>query len=159
MLEALARTPPLYASLDMLAASGRWLIGGELGDALELPRPGWYYYILMFGQCLFFASSGYACRVSSLWDGYKRRMVSRGMWRMIVESKDTLGGGEATFPFKWIPNLGKITQKETLDHAGDVASGIERRNRRAAILGLIVLAGMGWSGWLAMRSILSSLLR
>jgi hypothetical protein len=158
MLEALARTPPLYASVDMLAASGRWLIGNDLGDALELPRPGWYYYLLMFGQCLFFAGSGYACRLSHAWDERKRRIVSRRMWQMIVESKDGLGGGEATFSFKWVPKLGKMTGKETLEHAGDVTAGIERRNRRAAIIGLVVLAGIAWSSWRVTRSIVGALL-
>jgi hypothetical protein len=157
MLASLARTPPLYASLEMLAASGRWLIGHDLGDALDLPRPGWYYYVLMFGQCLLFSTSGYAGRVSPWWDQRKRRLVSRAMWRMIVESKDGLGGGEAAFQFKWVPNLGKMTQKETPEHAGDVTVGIERRNRRVAIIGLVVLTVIARSFWLMVRSMLRML--
>jgi hypothetical protein len=95
-----------------------------------------------------------------MWDERKQRFARKTMWSMIVESKYGLDGKEAKFDFKWIPNIGKITQREMPDEkSGDVRTGIERRNRRTAILALIVLVGLVWACWLLIRSILETIFR
>jgi hypothetical protein len=54
IIESLQSQPPAYASRGFLEASARWMNGNELGDALGLGKPGWYYWALMAGQCAFF---------------------------------------------------------------------------------------------------------
>ncbi len=53
IIKSLEGQPPGYASADFLTASARWLNGNELCDELGLMRPSWYYWTLMFGQCVF----------------------------------------------------------------------------------------------------------
>jgi hypothetical protein len=59
---------PAYASREFLSASARWLNGNELGDALGLMRPGWYYWALFAGQCLFFNVLAWVHRLSPSYD-------------------------------------------------------------------------------------------
>lgn len=63
VIKSLAGQPPQYASTAFLEASSRWLNGNELCDALGLGRPGWYYWSLMAGQCLFFMAICYTYRM------------------------------------------------------------------------------------------------
>jgi hypothetical protein len=53
IITALHCQPPAYASRQFLEASARWMNGNELGDALGLGKPGYYYWALMAGQCAF----------------------------------------------------------------------------------------------------------
>jgi hypothetical protein len=53
---------PTYASRDFLNANARWLNGNELADALGLGRPGFYYWALVAGQCIFFCVLCYTYR-------------------------------------------------------------------------------------------------
>lgn len=59
---------PAYASREFLTASARWLNGNELGDALGLDRPGYYYWALFAGQCLFFNILAWLHRLSPSYD-------------------------------------------------------------------------------------------
>ena len=59
---ALESQPPAYASRDFLNASARWLNGKDLSDALGLGNPGWYYFGLVAGQCIFFCIVCYTYR-------------------------------------------------------------------------------------------------
>lgn len=59
---ALESQPPAYASRDFLNASARWLNGKDLSDALGLGNPGWYYWALVAGQCIFFCALCYTYR-------------------------------------------------------------------------------------------------
>lgn len=59
---------PAYASREFLVASARWLNGNELGDALGLDRPGYYYWALFAGQCLFFVILAWLHRLNNTYD-------------------------------------------------------------------------------------------
>lgn len=145
LMAALSNSPPIYASPNMLYATARWLIGHELSDALELGRPGWWYYILMVGQCLVFMSASYTTRISKKWDLEKQRRMRNAFWTMIVVSKTGLDGKLAKFEMKWIPKVGKTTVKEAWKEVeGASPNGIEMRNLRVLVYWLVVLVVTIW---------------
>ena len=74
VIKALAGQPPQYASSAFLEVSSRWLNGNDLCDALGLGRPGWYYWSLMAGQCLFFMAICYTYRMIPYLDRRKIRV-------------------------------------------------------------------------------------
>ena len=63
IISCLANEPPSWPSKSFLEASSRWLNGDELCDALGLGNPGWYYHVLMAGQCAFFMALCYTYRM------------------------------------------------------------------------------------------------
>jgi hypothetical protein len=147
LIAALSYSPPLYASPDMLLATARWLNGHELCDALGLPRPSWYYYALNVGQCLVFMTTGYGSRLSRRWDEHKQKVIRKRFWALIIDSNGGLDGQLATFEMKWIPRLGKMTvQQGPRPKARLAGNSIERRNRNAVILALLVVVVMSLLG-------------
>ena len=48
-VKCLEDLPPMNISKEFIEAGSRWFNGNELCDALDLGRPGWYYYLLMIG--------------------------------------------------------------------------------------------------------------
>ena len=62
VIEALADQPPGYVSKSFLEVNSRWLNGNELCDRLGLGKPGFFYWILMAGQCMFFMAVCYSYR-------------------------------------------------------------------------------------------------
>jgi len=148
MIAALASKPPLYASSDMLVASARWLNGHALSNALGLPHPGVYYYVLMMGQCCFFAASGYSSRLSARWDAYKQNMLRSSTWSFIVTSKDGLNQKESKFNMEWGPSLDKITKREVMDEQDHAQrKNIEIRNRRTAMFVMALALGLLLTIW------------
>ena len=75
IISSLENQPPTFASRSFLEANSRWLNGHKLCDALRLGRPGLYYYILVFGQCIFFMTVCYFYRAIPYLD--KRKIVVR----------------------------------------------------------------------------------
>lgn len=73
---ALESQPPAYPSRDFLNASARWLNGKELSDALGLENPGWYYWALVAGQCIFFMAVCYTYRSFDYLDQRKIKVRS-----------------------------------------------------------------------------------
>jgi hypothetical protein len=149
VVASLAYTPPIHATPSMLLASARWLNGHELCDALALPRPSAYYYLLMVGQCLFFMVMVYGQRHSEYLDRRKQVWMRRAFWVMIVESKSGLEGREATYGFKYVPRLGKGTALAGPDDSAmaDAQWGIERRNLKTLGWAAVGLIGVAWMGW------------
>ena len=144
VIGCLEAQPPNYASRDFLTVNARWLNGNALCDALGLERPSWYYWILMAGQCLFFAGLCYTYRTFPLLDRRKVGALKKVFWKVIVES-DSVLGKESTFEFKYVPELGKRTRREK--KVGESQSeighrGVERRNLQALLLGCVIV-GMG----------------
>ena len=135
--------PPSYASREFLVVNARWLNGIALCDALGLGKPGWYYWVLMTGQCLFFMGLCYTYRAFPRLDRRKIEALRRVFWKVIVESEYGLGE-ETAFEFKYVPELGKRTGRE--DAAGKQSGigykGVERRNLQALGIGCIVV-GVG----------------
>lgn len=62
IIKCLEGQAPSYASKAFLEANSRWLNGNELCDRLGLGRPGFYYWALMAGQCMFFMAVCYTYR-------------------------------------------------------------------------------------------------
>ncbi|KAI1431814.1 hypothetical protein GGR50DRAFT_677685 [Xylaria sp. CBS 124048] len=62
ILTGLADQPPAYASREFMCAQTHWLNGRALADKLDVERPGWYYFCLVLGQCVFFMTVSYINR-------------------------------------------------------------------------------------------------
>jgi hypothetical protein len=139
IISALSYTPPIYATPNMLIASARWMNGHDLCDALDLPRPSAYYYLLMVGQCLFFMFMTYGYRHIEFLDRRKQEWMRRAFWIMIVTAKDGLDGKKAQFEFKWIPRLGKGTIQEGPERKtdGKASPGVERRNLKVLLYAVV----------------------
>jgi hypothetical protein len=140
IISALSYTPPIYATPNMLIASARWMNGHDLCDALDLPRPSAYYYLLMVGQCLFFMIMTYGYRHIEYLDRRKQEWMRRAFWIMIVKAKDGLDGKKAQFEFKWIPKSGKGTIQEGPERKtdGKESPGIEWRNLKVVLYAIVV---------------------
>jgi hypothetical protein len=161
VISALAYTPPIHATPNMLLASARWLNGNDLCDELGLARPSAYYYLLMVGQCLFFMVMVYGQRHSAYLDRRKQVWMRNAFWVMIVESKSGLDGKEAKYGFKWQPKLGKGTAMEGPDDKAmaNAQWGIERRNLKTVGWAAVVLIGMTWLGWRATTRFVAAVYR
>lgn len=140
VIGCLEAQPPSYASRDFLTVNARWLNGSALCDALGLGKPGWYYWLLMAGQCLFFMGLCYTYRAFPTLDRRKIEALRKVFWRVIVESEYGLGK-ETAFEFKYVPELGKRTRREdaTGKQSGIGYEGVERRNLQAFAAGCVVV--------------------
>ena len=148
IIKSLQDQPPSYASADMLVASARWLNGNELSDSLGLPRPSFYYSILMAGQCMFFIFVCYIYRAVPVLDRRKIATLKRVFYAIIVESKYGLQGTETLFDFKYVPEFTTVTD---IDEGTDVKvreRGIEWRNLKWFMIGV---ASMGVVSWCSVK--------
>lgn len=128
IIKSLAGAPPGYTSAEFLIASARWLNGNDLCDELGLMRPGPYYWMLMAGQCLFFAFWSYTYRSVPHLDRRKIDMLKNVFYAIIVKSDFGLKGTETTFAFKYIPEYSTITEMRDSDEKLTMNYSIERRN-------------------------------
>ena len=143
IIRCLENQPPTYASRSFLEVNARWLNGSDLADALGLGNPGYWYWALMAGQCIFFSCLCYTYRAIPALDRRKIETLRKVFWAVIVEGKYGLGGEETVFDFKYVPEFGAITAKgEALESKGNEV-GIERRNLNTllAATGVVVLLG------------------
>ena len=141
---ALENTPPAYASRSFLLANTRWLNGHDLCDALDLGRPGLYYYLLTIGQCLLFMAVCYSYRAVPSWDRRKGEALRKIFWEVIVEGKSGLGGEKSTFEMRYVPGLEVRTERGGGSEVKSGVMGVEGRSLRTLIVGVCVLGGVGW---------------
>ncbi|KAI9664375.1 MAG: hypothetical protein M1831_002308 [Alyxoria varia] len=149
IIRALDSQPPGYASPDMLAASTRWLNGKALSDALKIPKPSFYYYILVAGQCTFFCALCYTYRSIPMLDRRKVRLLKDVFWKIIVGSDYGLQGQETVFDFSYIPEYNTITEQTQEEKREGLPKlkGVEGRNLKAFMIGITCLAFTGWVGY------------
>jgi hypothetical protein len=146
IIRALHAQPPSYASTPFLEVNARWLNGNALCDCLGLGRPSLYYWLLMAGQCIFFTSICYTYRSVPYLDRRKIRALRGIFWNMIVENKKYGLGEESVFDFKYVPDFHVMTVKEGGEVGALEGPGVERRNLKALIYAVVVMAGVGWVG-------------
>ncbi|TVY55793.1 Rubber oxygenase, partial [Lachnellula suecica] len=137
---------PAYASREFLTASARWLNGNELGDALGLDRPGWYYWALFAGQCLFFNMLAWSHRLSASYDRKAISRVRKIFYKIIVENKTHGLGEETNFEFKYIPSFAKTSEELGEYEETGLKGGVERRNAVTFALGAGALGLVGLFG-------------
>lgn len=166
VIDSLADQPPVYPTRNMLAASARWLNGNALGDALDLPKPGLYCWLLVAGQCAFFASWAYLQRLCRPLDRWKIAMLRQTFFTMVVDSKHGLGGQVSMFEFQHIPQLElHIGTKDSAIAAPRLGgqrrnrSTLERRNLLTLSALSVILTICIWIAAVALRSIVASLFR
>lgn len=153
IIQSLHNQSPSYASRDFLSAGARWLNGNELGDALGLPRPSFYYWALVAGQCLFFIGLTFLRKTFSAFDRRGIRTLRRVL-PALIKNKDIGGlGGETVFEFKYIPEFETVTSLGEYDAGGIVRPrGVERRNLVTLLVVVIIVGGvLGAIGWLWMK--------
>jgi hypothetical protein len=153
IITSLQDTPPTYASRDFLCASARWLNGHELADRLGLDRPGFYYYALMAGQCIFFVVMCYTYRSVPSWDR-KKITALKGIFYHIIVEKESLGLGKPTnFDFQYIPGFEVGTERGVPPERTN-ARGVERRNLKTLLIaGTVVGLGI-WMSTKTFRGIM-----
>lgn len=147
IIKSLDDQPPGYASADMLVATARWLNGHELCDALGLPRPSLYYYSLIVGQCLFFMAFNYTYRSIASWDKWKVSMMKKVLYSVTVESKYGLKGEISNFEFQYVPEYGTITEMTDAKEEREKNRGVERRNLKAFIAGVVGMSLVTYCGY------------
>jgi hypothetical protein len=145
IIAALANAPPKLASEEFLRAETWWLNRWELSDALDVPRPRWWYTVLVGAQCVVFMAVCYASRMVPAWD--RRRIEGlKGRLRRITVA---LAGGEAGHDFKYVPGLDVNTAREE-GAAGAKGCCVRRKGglegRKVMILAVTgtVIAAMAW---------------
>lgn len=99
-------------------------------------RTGRYYWLLMAGQCVFFAFWSYTYRSIPYLDRRKIEMLKTVFYTVIVQSPTGLDGKETTFPFKWVPEYSTITETKDSDRTMPGHPSVESRNLKA--LGIFV---------------------
>lgn len=143
IIAALANAPPSWASEEFLRAETRWLNGWELSDALDVPRPGLRYTLMVGAQCALFMAVSYASRMVPAWD--RRRIAGlKGRLRRTVVA---LAGGEAGHEFKYVPELDVNTAREECGEKGGggrEGPAVQRRNVKGLAVAGTVIAGLGW---------------
>lgn len=106
IISGLKNQPPTFASEDFLRAQAWWLNGRELANALEVPKPGVYYFGLVAGQCFLFLVLVWIRRLVPWLD---ERNIKRMRGLLERETLKLCGGREARHNFKYRPRLGKET--------------------------------------------------
>lgn len=155
IIKSLEGQPPGYTSAEFLIASARWLNGNELCDELGLMRPSAYYWMLMAGQCMFFAFWSYTYRSVPYLDRRKIEMLKNVFYAIIVKSDFGLKGTETTFAFKWIPEYSTITEMGESEEKKTLNYSIEGRNLKT-----LGVAFLGFSiGTFVVASVANRVLR
>lgn len=144
IIRALENTPPAFASRSFLLANARWLNGHELCDELRLGRPGVYYYMLTVGQCMFFMGVCYFYRSFEGLDRRKVKGLRKVFWQFIVEGKSGLAGERSVFEMRYVPDLGKGTEKGGGSEVSAGVGGVEGRSLRALVVGVLGVGAVGW---------------
>jgi hypothetical protein len=155
IIRALENQPPTYASRSFLEVNARWLNGSDLADALGLGNPGYWYWGLMAGQCIFFACLCYTYRAIPALDRRKIETLRKVFWAVIVEGKYGLGGEETVFDFKYVPDFGVGTDRGADEEKRGREVGIERRNLNTLLAAVGVLGVLGYAGVKVSMAILS----
>jgi hypothetical protein len=147
IIKSLEGQPPGYASAEFLTASARWLNGNKLCDELGLMRPGYYYWALMAGQCLFFCFFIYTYRSIPALDRKKVAMLKKVFYDIVVGSKYGLKGEETTFEFKYVPEYSTITAMGECEEEKANYSYVETRNFRTFCVAVGCMAVGSWVGF------------
>ncbi|PGH04874.1 hypothetical protein AJ79_06959 [Helicocarpus griseus UAMH5409] len=133
IITSLENTPPAWGSRGFLEATTRWLNGKELSDQLGIGKPGFYYYPLVVGYCIFVSLWCYIHRTFPFLDKRNIAGMRRHFWKMILDEKVGLGQ-EAKFDFKYVPGYDLTTERGATAERKRSSIGIE-------LLGFLGLAG------------------
>jgi len=163
IIAGLHSQPPVNASKDFLRAEAWWLNGEELASALNVPKPPFYYFILVAGQCIFFTAMTYFRRLVPWFDMWSVNRMRKIVHATVMEQ---VGGEEAGFRFSYIPDLGKITlgEEEGTMEKGGVARFVrtwvwwrgENPERRNLVAFLVAGALVGYVSWWAVTALAST---
>lgn len=155
IIAGLQDKPPAYASRPFLQAEAHWLNGHSLSDALNIPRPPFYYTALVAGQCLFFMALYYTRRLVPSWD---EAGVDKARGRLHRITLTQTGGAEAAHEFKFVPDIGLTTTREGDQGEGRANNkfgiGVEKRNLSTLVVGSGVVGLLAWLCTMSLMEIL-----
>ncbi|OAA36804.1 tat pathway signal sequence [Beauveria brongniartii RCEF 3172] len=116
ILTAQADSPPLFASRRFLAALAYRLNGEELCGALGIEAPSVWYrgQAAMQGYVLNSLSSNYAV-IPAAWQARRDRNFIQFGHNMVTNRKMGGIGGKTTFEFKYLPEIGRMTEMGKLN--------------------------------------------
>jgi hypothetical protein len=146
IIKSLDGQPPAYTSAAFLAANARWLNGNELCDRLGIERPGWYYYVLTTGQCLFFCFFCYLYRSFPSMDRKKIATLKHAFYRLIVHSSFGLQGQESNFEFKYMPEYHILTEMGEAQPTTGSGANLEERYLRTFLIATALVGGIAVVG-------------
>ncbi|KAF7563564.1 hypothetical protein G7046_g585 [Stylonectria norvegica] len=111
-VECLRDRPPFNISTQFIQAGSRILNGDEFCDSLGLGRPGYYAYACFRGHCWMVRTLATLQQNIPLVDKTVTQYFQRTLHRNVIHSKAALAGG-SRLEFKHVPQLGKLTGKES----------------------------------------------
>jgi hypothetical protein len=117
--------PPFNVSAGYIEAGSRRLNGDKFCDALGLGRPGWYAYACFQGQCWLLQMLAFAQQNFATLDAWLSAYFKDLLHWAIIRSDGGLGGG-SRHRFKYVPQLGKRTEKEDAEWSGRQLSPLQR---------------------------------
>ncbi|KAL4904635.1 hypothetical protein BDW74DRAFT_168249 [Aspergillus multicolor] len=98
---------PFYVSLGFAALGSRAIYGDTLSDELELPRPGLVHTLAFHGFCVLVWVLAWLQRCVP---GVDTAIIR--FWRDILYEKGVVNREKSRFEFKYIPEVGRKTEKE-----------------------------------------------
>ena len=162
-VKCLEDLPPMNISKEFIEAGSRWFNGDDFCDALDLGKPGWYHYVLMMGLIWAVMALAYLQRFIPPLDKFMINVTSpfifahvHGsliyafhtqyfrdlLYRVIILSESGLGK-PSVFNFKYVPQLGKKTEKEDMSSPQKDCSSARLNRPAERVLFSIAVVGCG----------------
>ncbi|KAI1347765.1 hypothetical protein F5Y01DRAFT_329190 [Xylaria sp. FL0043] len=154
IIAGLEGKPPTFASREFMCAQTYWLNGRDLAEKLETERPGLYYSLLVFGQCLFFMAMCYINRSFTWLDERNIKLVRKIFYTVLLEDKSKGGlGYETRFLFKHIPEFSKISTERGVatPRSGVRKPGLERTALLSLVMFSMLAGACVWYGYKILR--------
>jgi len=80
------------------------------------------------------------------YDEKKVAMLKKVFWQIVVESRYGLEGKETNFDFKYVPELGTVTE-QAQEEEREKMRGVETRNLKAFVYGVGAMCGLAFIGY------------
>ncbi|KAL6857321.1 hypothetical protein J3F83DRAFT_751233 [Trichoderma novae-zelandiae] len=148
LIECVKDLAPFRISVGFIEAGSRILNGDEICDSLGFGRPGMLAYACWRGHCWFVQSLALAQKWVPGVDEAVVRYFRSTLYETLVNSNRGLGGG-SKMDFKFVPQMGKRTDKEGSGRARFASSFVDRPLE----IFYLVVFGLGCVCWLGMATI------
>lgn len=125
LVECIKDLAPFNVSVGFIEAGSRVLNGDDLCDALGFGRPGMLAYACWRGHCWFVRVLALVQRWVPGVDEAVVRYFRSTLYDVIVKSNKGLGGG-SKMDFKYVPQMGKLTNMEGSGRAALSGSFLNR---------------------------------
>ncbi|KAL7916631.1 hypothetical protein GGI35DRAFT_47460 [Trichoderma velutinum] len=145
LMETVKDMAPFHISEGFIEAGSRVLNGDALCDLLGLGRPGMLAYACWRGHCWVVRVLALAQRWIPGADEAVIRYFRMTLYDAIVNSRKGLGGRLSKMDFKYVPEMGKLTNREGSGRALFSGSFVDRPVE-TFYLAVFVMGSMFWLG-------------